>query len=109
MAKSPAGIIDGTPISMGGSEWIVPPLTIQQYLRLLPIIKQAMSSQDDQAVPLVVEVVTAALQRNYPNLTAEMVENMLDLGNLVPAYIAALSRNSSFAAPFQVPPTSTLQ
>ena len=32
-------------------------------------------------IGVLVEIVAAALQRNYPDATAEMVENLLDLGN----------------------------
>ena len=32
-------------------------------------------------IAVLVEIVAAALQRNYPDATAEMVENLLDLGN----------------------------
>ncbi len=35
----------------------------------------------DAEIGTLVELVTAALSRNYPDLTADNVENLLDLGN----------------------------
>lgn len=35
----------------------------------------------DETVTAICEIVAAALQRNYPDVTIEMAENMLDLSN----------------------------
>ena len=86
-------LVPGTSIEMAGREWVVPPLTVSQYLRLLPTIKAAQNVEDMQAIPTIVETVTTALQRNYPDLTMDAVADMLDLGNMLRAFVAALSRN----------------
>jgi hypothetical protein len=42
-------------------------------------------------IGVLVEIVFAALQRNYPNITIETVENLLDLGNAAPILHAVLT------------------
>src|SRR5579871_4059417 len=50
----------------------------------MPKVRQlsAIDTQmGDTEIAIVVEIVTAALQRNYPDVTADEVENILDLAN----------------------------
>lgn len=77
-------MIDGVTVRMGGREWIVPPLTLGQLRRLWPRVRRlgeigAVTGAEEVAI--MVEVTTAALSRNYPDLTAVEVEELLDLGN----------------------------
>jgi hypothetical protein len=77
-------MIPGVTITMGGRDWLVPPLTLGQLRRLMPRVRQLTeidASMGEVQIGVLVEIVTAALQRNYPDATAEMVENLLDLGN----------------------------
>ena len=77
-------MLPGVTIAMGGRDWLVPPLTLGQLRRLMPKVRQLTeigASMGETQIGVLVEIVTAALQRNYPETTAEMVENLLDLGN----------------------------
>ncbi len=78
-------LIPGAPIEMGGREWIVPPLTLGQLRRLMPKVRSLTSAiganMGENEIGVLVEVVTAALQRNYPDMTPEVLENLLDMGN----------------------------
>ena len=77
-------MLPGVTIAMGGQDWLVPPLTLGQLRRLMPKVRQLTeigASMGETQISVLVEIVTAALQRNYPEATAEMVENLLDLGN----------------------------
>jgi hypothetical protein len=78
-------MLPGVSIAMGGQDWIVPALTLGQLRRLMPKIKQLTHVGADMApeqILIMTEVVAAALQRNYPDITEERVENeLLDLGN----------------------------
>ena len=74
----------GVTIAMGGQDWIVPPLTLGQLRRLMPKVRQLTetdASMSETQIIVLVEIVAAALQRNYPEATADMVDNLLDLGN----------------------------
>ena len=71
-------------VAMGGQEWTVPPLTLGQLRRLMPKVRQLTeigAQMGETQIGVLVEIVAAALQRNYPDMTAETVENLLDLGN----------------------------
>ena len=77
-------MIPGVTIVMGGRDWLVPPLTLGQLRRLMPKVRQLAdigASMGDAQIGVLVEIVATALQRNYPDATADMVENLLDLGN----------------------------
>jgi hypothetical protein len=77
-------MIPGVTVTMGGRDWLVPPLTLGQLRRLMPRVLQLTeidASMSEVQIGVLIEIVAAALQRNYPDATAEMVENLLDLGN----------------------------
>lgn len=77
-------MLPGVTIAMGGRDWLVPPLTLGQLRRLMPKVRQLSeidASMGETQIGVLVEIVAAALQRNYPEATADMVENLLDLGN----------------------------
>jgi hypothetical protein len=62
----------------------VPPLTLGQLRRLMPKVRQLTeigASMGEAQIAVLVDIVTAALQRNYPEMTPGSVENLLDLGN----------------------------
>jgi hypothetical protein len=77
-------VIPGIMVSMGGQQWTVPPLTLGQLRRLMPKVRQLTeigAQMGETQIGVLTEIVAAALQRNYPDMTAETVENLLDLGN----------------------------
>jgi hypothetical protein len=77
-------MLPGVTIAMGGRDWLVPPLTLGQLRRLMPKVRQLTeigATMGEAQISVLVEIVATALQRNYPDATAEMVENLLDLGN----------------------------
>ena len=70
------------------------PLTLGQLRRLMPKVRQLsdISAQmGETQIGVLVDIVAAALQRNYPDITTEIVENLLDLGNASPVLNAVLS------------------
>src|SRR4029077_1944397 len=77
-------MLPGVTIAMGGRGWQVPPLTLGQLRRLMPKVRQLTeigALMGETQITVLVEIVAAAMQRNYPEATVEMVENLLDLGN----------------------------
>src|SRR2546421_1426829 len=77
-------MIPGVAVAMGGQDWIVPPLTLGQLRRLMPKVRQLTevgASMGEAQINVLIDIITAALQRNYPETTPEKVENLLDLGN----------------------------
>ncbi len=77
-------MIPGIMVEMGGQQWTVPPLTLGQLRQLMPKVQQLTeigSQMGEKQIGILVEIVAAALQRNYPDISVEIVENLLDLGN----------------------------
>ena len=73
-------MIDGVKVMMGGKEWTVPALNFKQVRSLEP--KLAASTEPGfDTLGFTVEVVQMALSRNYPELTVDEVEEMIDLRN----------------------------
>jgi hypothetical protein len=77
-------MIEGVKTNMGGIEWVVPPLNIRQIRTLGPKLAELgglSAAATAEQLDIIVEVVQRALTRNYPDVTIEQVEEMLDLGN----------------------------
>ena len=77
-------MIPGVTVTMGGQDWVVPPLTLGQLRQLMPKVRELTeigASMGEAQISVLVDIVTAALQRNYPEMTTDQVENFLDLGN----------------------------
>jgi hypothetical protein len=69
---------------MGGRDWEVPPLTLGQLRRLMPKVRELTTvgaSMGEDQIGILAEIVAAALARNYAEMTPELVEDLLDLGN----------------------------
>jgi hypothetical protein len=87
-------IMPGVQIAIGDRKYIVPPLTLGQIRRLAPELNRIgdrVSMLDGEVIGAIVKVVTAALQRNYPDLTEEAVEEMLDMANAPAVFLAVLT------------------
>jgi len=77
-------MIPGVMVAMGGREWTIPPLTLGQLRRLMPKVQQLSeigSQMGETQIEVLVEIVAAAMHRNYPEISVETVEDLLDLGN----------------------------
>jgi len=91
-------MIEGTTIAIGDKEYVVPALSFGQIKRLIPkiqVLQSVTSSLTSEQMEAVVEVVQTALKRNYPEITADDVEDMLDLSN-APRIIKAILGGSGF-------------
>lgn len=100
--ESERKLIPGVEIELAGEVYTLPPLTLGQ---LRAGLMDKMRKNDElianseywEALQIKAEVITAALQRNYPDLSQEDVENMLDLRNYDKAWEIVLG-GSGFRA-----------
>ena len=77
-------MIPGVTVAMGGEDWVVPPLTIGQLRRLMPKVQRLTdigAAMGDEQIGILIELVAAALQRNYPDISPERIAELVDLGN----------------------------
>lgn len=92
------GKIPGTLVNLGGQNFVMPPLNLDQVQQLEGTMATAkelatIREQIDAMLP----VLHAALSRNYPDLTIEELRPLVDMGNFAPVS-AALYTSSGFVA-----------
>jgi hypothetical protein len=90
-------MIPGKLINLGGKDYTLPPLNFAGLRKLGPKIQEVGGAylsgnlfMDVDKVGVVAEIVLAALQRNYPDLTLEEVENFLDFANVKEVFPALM-------------------
>lgn len=92
-------MIDGITMKLAGEEYIVPPLTFRQLKAHYPLIEELNKPDTAPITKMesIVKLTHAALSRNYPDLTIERVEELIDMGNLKAVSEAVLG-SSGFTA-----------
>jgi hypothetical protein len=94
-------LIAGAPLQLGRKVYVCPALNLKQLKMFKPeleILNKGMSSitegtEDEKTmayVACVAKVVTAALSRNYPDITEEVVEEGIDLSNIRSSVLSVL-------------------
>ena len=86
----------GRPLTLGGEELEIPPLSLGQIRKLsVEIAAMSQLSASNQITPEVmdmfVNVVHQAISRNYPEKTKDWVEECLDLGNMMEVVDAVMN------------------
>jgi len=93
-------MIDGKEIKLGEEVMTVPALSLKQIRTLLPRIKtMKLGSLEDEDLDTCIEIIRSALSRNYPNITKDDVENMVDMRNMVPVTQAVMNLSGLESAP----------
>lgn len=98
-----AKMLDGVSVKMMGEEFTIPPLNFAQIKKLQPVIAQFTAVKTGTVFSIeqiegISKVVHAAMSRNYPQITLEEVEEMIDLTN-AETVINAVMNNSGFVRP----------
>ena len=80
-------MIDGKPIKIGEKEYVVPALSFAQVRKsrnLLDKIGKIPEEQEltEEHLDMMREITHMGLQRNYPDITKEELEEILDLDNI---------------------------
>jgi hypothetical protein len=77
---------EGNRVVLGGQEFVVPCLSVKQARTLWPEILEMDEGITKQNLPEKqgkwMDIVHAAMSRNYPGLKKEELEELVDLGNL---------------------------
>lgn len=81
----------GTPLELGGTIYIVPPLSLGAVEQLQSRIGEFNGDMADLSqVGLVIDVAHTAMKRNYPDLTREQVADIVDLGDMAKVFEAVM-------------------
>lgn len=88
-SATPALRFKGQDQNLGGTTYVVPPLALGAVKELLPRIQKMKSmdgvpSSDD--IDTMIDVLGAAIRRNYPDVTSAMLLDLIDLGNVKPIF-----------------------
>ena len=93
-------MIEGIDIRIGGKTLTFPSLSLKQVRVLLPKLQTATASSfDAENMDTILEVVHAALTRNYPEMTKEELEDGLDMRNMAQAMKAVMAISGLEAKP----------
>lgn len=89
-------MVDGATIKLGEKEYVVPPLNfkalkkLQNHFGALAHISGGQLLTEEH-IDSVLEVLLASLQRNYPEMTREFLEEHVDLANVEPLVMAVVN------------------
>lgn len=74
--------VPGKEMQLGGKDFILPPLNAAAVKQYRDQISAVFVGQLPD-IELVSKLAYAALKRNYPEITAEQVDDMIDYGNML--------------------------
>lgn len=83
-------MIEGTSIKIGETIYVIPPMNLRllkKYggeLAKMSSLKDTDNQTKFDAMAAVVPIVHECVKRNYPDVTLEMMEDMIDLANFRP-------------------------
>lgn len=99
MTKLP---FDGIAVTLGGRDFTVPPLCLRDVKRFLPLMAELFGKSPLEQMTLTSEVILAALQRNYPELTMDELDVLLDpvsISSVMEAIMEASGLKKKAASP----------
>lgn len=89
-------MIDGVVVRLSGKEYMVPPMSFKSAGALKDRIQLVMDGSSDfmseAYVDAIFDIYLAAIQRNYPDMTRERLQEIVDLGNFDAMTVAAFGR-----------------
>lgn len=94
-------MIPGIAMNLGGTDYTVPPLNLRLYFaheKEVQTLQEPAKVSPSDYVRAAIVVLLAVLQRNYPEMTQERLEDALDYPKL-PQVIAAIFGQSGFTRP----------
>lgn len=107
-------------MSLSGQDYVIPPIRVADTPRLQHHLDRVLNAKALDGTPLsvidqledVIEIVLAALQRNYPAMTREQLVEIFDAPSLAPALQAAVGATAIESRPLPalpVPPHGAIQ
>ena len=81
----------GITANIGGEEYVIPPISLGALEQLQDKISAFTGDLTSSAqVASAIDVIHAALTRNYPGVTREAVAEMIDVGNMAEIFEAVM-------------------
>ena len=73
-----------------GQPYVIPPLTLRQVRMFQDRLQGHGGGIGQESIDLTLDVLHAALSRNYPDITREQLEDVVDVANMVEAFQAVM-------------------
>lgn len=87
-------LFEGVTLRIGRGDYVVPALTVRQLKQFRPVLagmaRFQVADPSDEDLDQVLKMVHAAMSRNYPDLTFEQLQDMVDLRSL-PGIVKAIA------------------
>ncbi len=101
-------MIDGVKMTLAGVEYVIPPLNLNALRTLQTRLQEFTGGVDVASVDLILDSTLAALKRNYPDITAEQIGEMVDVGNMHEVFqavmdVSGLARKAQSVASGEAP------
>ncbi len=94
-------MIPGRSLDLGGRSWVVPPINfaaLKKHRAFIAEMRTGSVDLTDAQQDAMLDLIYLALRRNYPDITPEQVEDMIDLANMQPVFAAIMSVSGFEAA-----------
>ena len=75
--------VRGVKIPMNGVDYVVPPMNLKTMQMMQDQLAAYDSTTGMQQLAVAVDIIQAAMRRNYPEITKDELMEMVDLGNMV--------------------------
>lgn len=101
---------DGTPVTLGGKLYIMPPLSLGQVKKIMPRLQELKnltgvpSSSDADTMA---DIIHEALSRNYPDFDRSSLDDHLDMHNM--QVLVSVAMTGSGLVLGNAPPVATPQ
>ena len=84
---------EGKSIRMDGRDWIVPPMNLKLVRKVQPMARRIaeLGGAGDEAIDLMIQVIQLAMSRNYPAITLDYVEELVDMVTLFQVFEAVMN------------------
>lgn len=83
-------MIPGIPLVLGGTEFLVPPLSLGALELLQDRLSGFTGGMDPASIRTVVDAALMAIKRNYPEMTREQILDLLDVANMMDVFSAIM-------------------
>ena len=83
--------IKGVTVELNGANYVIPPIALGALEQLQSRIGEFDGNvQDAKQISTVIDCAHAALKRNYPEMTREEVDDLIDIGNMGEVFAAVM-------------------
>jgi hypothetical protein len=94
---------EGVVTRLGDKEYIIPSLSTKQARRLWPLIMEINEGVSVQNLPekyeKILQIIHAAISRNYPEVTVEELDDLVDLSNVRKLQMIVIGQSGLTTAP----------